>query len=103
MKDNNRIFDDYMHNRRPDVNDDRDVSRQTTVVADLQARIAELEAALDRAAHEMYEETGSCPSDMFDWEHPNTCIRECVKYEKPDEAWKCWLLWLMHPDPPEEQ
>jgi len=43
MKDNNRIFDDYMRNRRPDVNDDRDVSRQTTVVGDLLARIAELE------------------------------------------------------------
>lgn len=45
MKDNNRIFDDYMRNRRPDVNDDRDVSRQTTVVGDLQKRITELEAA----------------------------------------------------------
>ena len=71
-------------------------------IASLEARIAELEAALDKAAHQLYDYSGSCPSDLYDWEHPNTCIRECVKYEKPDEAWKCWRLWLMHPDPPEE-
>lgn len=78
-------------------------SKRGKYIASLEARIAELEAALDKAAHEMYEETGSCPSDLYDWEHPNTCIRECVKYEKPDEAWKCWRLWLMCPAPPEEQ
>ena len=72
-------------------------------IASLEARIAELEAALDKAAHQLYDYSGSCPSDQYDWEHPNTCIRECAKYEKPDEAWKCWRLWLMCPAPPEEQ
>jgi len=65
----------------------------------LKARIAELEAALDKAAHQLYDYSGSCPSDLYDWEHPNTCIRECAKYDKPDEAWKCWRLWLMCPAP----
>jgi hypothetical protein len=64
-----------------------------------QARIAELEAALDKAAHKLYDYSGSCPSDLYDWEHPNTCIRECVRYDSPDEAWKCWRLWLMCPAP----
>ncbi len=36
----------------------------------LQARIAELEAALDKAAHQLYDYSGSCPSDLYDWEHP---------------------------------
>ena len=61
----------------------------------LQARIAELEAALDKAAHQLYDYSGSCPSDLYDWEHPNTCIRECDRYDNPDEAWKCWRLWLL--------
>ena len=61
----------------------------------LKARIAELEAALDKAAHELYGCTGSCPSDLYDWEHPNTCVRECDRYDNPDEAWKCWRLWLL--------
>ena len=61
----------------------------------LQARIAELEAALDKAAHQLYDSSGSCPSDLYDWEHPNTCIRECDRYDNPDEAWKCWRLWLL--------
>ena len=71
--------------------------------ASLEARIEELEAALDKAAHQLYDYSGSCPSDLYDWEHPNTCIRECAKYEKPDEAWKCWRLWLMCPAPQEEK
>lgn len=72
-------------------------------IEQLQARIAELEAALGKAALYLYEATGSCPSDLYDWEHPNTCIRECARYNSPDEAWKCWRLWLMCPSPPEEQ
>lgn len=65
-------------------------------------RIAELEAALDKAAHQLYDYSGSCPSDLYDWEHPNTCIRECDRYDNPDEAWKCWRLWLLE-KPREEQ
>lgn len=61
----------------------------------LEARVAELEAALGKAALYLYEATGSCPSDLYDWEHPNTCIRECDRYDNPDEAWKCWRLWLL--------
>ncbi len=61
----------------------------------LQARIAELEVTLDKAAHQLYDYSGSCPSDIYDWEHPNTCIRECDRYDNPDEAWKCWRLWLL--------
>ena len=64
-------------------------------IKQLQARIAELEAALDKAAHQLYDYSGSCPSDLYDWEHPNTCIRECDRYDNPDEAWKCWRLWLL--------
>jgi hypothetical protein len=71
-------------------------------IEQLQARIAELEAVLDKAAHQLYDYSGSCPSDLYDWEHPNTCIRECDRYDSPDEAWKCWRLWLMSPSPPEE-
>jgi hypothetical protein len=65
-------------------------------------RIAELEAALDKAAHQLYDYSGSCPSDLYDWEHPNTCIRECDRYDNPDEAWKCWRLWLLE-KPRDEQ
>ena len=68
----------------------------------LKARIAELEAALDKAAHQLYDYSGSCPSDLYDWEHPNTCIRECDRYDNPDEAWKCWRLWLLE-KPKEEK
>ena len=68
----------------------------------LQARIAELEAALDKAAHQLYDYSGSCPSDLYDWEHQNTCIRECDRYDNPDEAWKCWRLWLLE-NPGEEK
>jgi Lar family restriction alleviation protein len=74
-----------------------------TRITELQARVAELEAALDKAAHQLYDYSGSCPSDLYDWEHPNTCIRECVRYDSPDEAWKCWRLWLMCPAPPEDK
>jgi hypothetical protein len=68
----------------------------------LEARIAELEATLDKAAHQLYDYSGSCPSDLYDWEHPNTCIRECDRYDNPDEAWKCWRLWLLE-KPRDEQ
>ena len=74
---------------------DYDTARESLIV--------ELNAALDKAAHQLYDYSGSCPSDLYDWEHPNTCIRECDRYDKPDEAWKCWRLWLMCPAPPEEK
>ena len=68
----------------------------------LQARIAELEAenakikdALEKAAKSLYKSTQSCPSDMFDWEHPATCDIECNTHSHVDDAWKCWLDWLM--------
>ncbi|MDD2314426.1 MAG: hypothetical protein PHX12_06120, partial [Proteiniphilum sp.] len=61
----------------------------------LQARIMELEAALDKAAHQLYDYSGSCPSDMHDWEHPATCSDACEKIDKPDDWWMCWRLWLM--------
>lgn len=57
--------------------------------------IESLEAALDKAAHQLYDYSGSCPSDLYYWEHPNTCIRECDRYDNPDEAWKCWRFWLL--------
>jgi len=72
-------------------------------IEQLQARIAELEAALDKAAHQLYDYSGSCPSDLYDWEHPNTCIRECDRYDNPDEAWKCWRLWLLEKSKEEEK
>ena len=74
---------------------DYDTARESLIV--------ELNAALDKAAHQLYDYSGSCPSDLYDWEHPNTCIRECDRYDSPDEAWKCWRLWLMCPVPPEEK
>jgi hypothetical protein len=65
-------------------------------------RIAELEKAVDMAAKWLSDFSGSCPSDVFDWEHPDTCINACEKYEKPDECWGCWKLWLLSlPAPPE--
>lgn len=70
-------------------------AKRTPDAEQLKARIAELEAALDKAAHQLYDYSGSCPSDLYDWEHPNTCIRECDRYDNPDEAWKCWRIWLM--------
>jgi uncharacterized small protein (DUF1192 family) len=72
-----------------------DKDRLIERIANLNARIAKLEAALDKAAHQLYDYSGSCPSDLYDWEHPNTCIRECDRYDNPDEAWKCWRLWLL--------
>ena len=60
----------------------------------LMSLIIQRDAALDKAAHQLYDYTGSCPSDLYDWEHPNTCVRECDRI-KPDEAWKCWRLWLL--------
>jgi len=85
MKDNNRIFDDYMRNRRPDVNDDRDVSRQTTVVADLLARIAELEKLAV-----VWEK---CESR----EQIDHSRRYCVICDR-GELWICYI-----PAPPEEK
>jgi hypothetical protein len=64
--------------------------------------ILRLTAALRTAAHKLYDYSGSCPSDLYDWEHPNTCIRECDRYDNPDEAWKCWRLWLLE-KPRDEQ
>ena len=72
-------------------------------IAELNAELNAYKFALEKAAHQLYDYSGSCPSDLYDWEHPNTCIRECAKYEKPDEAWKCWRLWLMCPAPQEEK
>jgi hypothetical protein len=72
-----------------------DKDRLIERIANLNARIAKLEAALDKAAHQLYDYSGSCPSDLYDWEHPNTCIRECDRYDNLDEAWKCWRLWLL--------
>jgi hypothetical protein len=74
---------------------DYDTARESLIV--------ELNAALDKAAHQLYDYSGSCPSDLYDWEHPNTCIRECDRYDSADEAWKCWRLWLMCPAPQEEK
>jgi hypothetical protein len=58
-------------------------------------RIAELEATLDKAAHQLYDYSGSCPSDLYDWEHPRSCSKVCAGYEDPSEAWECWLVWLL--------
>lgn len=77
-------------------------AKRTPDAEQLKARIEELEAALDKAAHELYGCSGSCPEDLYDWDHPNTCVRECDRYDNPDEAWKCWRLWLMCPAPREE-
>ena len=80
----------------------RDAWNNRPVEDALQARIDNLDKALDKAAHKLYDYSGSCPSDLYDWEHPNICIRECDRYDNPDEAWKCWRLWLLE-KPKEEE
>lgn len=61
----------------------------------LEAENAKLTKALEKAAKSLYESTQSCPRDMFDWEHPATCDIECNTHSHVDDAWKCWLDWLM--------
>lgn len=61
----------------------------------LMSLIIQRDLAIDIAAHELYNKTGSCPSDMHDWEHPATCSDACEKIDKPDDWWMCWRLWLM--------
>ena len=70
-------------------------STQDTVINELETHIDELKAALSKAAHMICDCSGSCPSDVYDWEHPNLCINECDKYNSPDDVWKCWSLWLL--------
>ena len=89
MKDNNRIFDDYMRNRRPDVNDDRDVSRQTTVVGDLLARIAELDNELS-ALRTKWDELPAFlvkqdEADIFDEHNLNMLLIEYLLDIKPEK------------------
>lgn len=57
--------------------------------------ILRLTAALSTAAHKLYDITYSCPNDSYDWEHPLSCSKVCASYKNPDEAWKCWLDWLV--------
>lgn len=39
-------------------------------------------------AKKVEEHTGTCPSDMHDWEHPETCEGHC-----DNDIAACWLLW----------
>lgn len=64
-------------------------------IDDLEAENASIKKALEKAAKSLYKSTQSCPSDMFDWEHPATCDIECNTHIHVDDAWKCWLDWLM--------
>jgi Zn finger protein HypA/HybF involved in hydrogenase expression len=61
----------------------------------LEAENASIKKALEKAAKSLYKSTQSCPRDMFDWEHPATCDIECNMHSHVDDAWKCWLDWLM--------
>jgi len=89
------LLGEDLFKQRMDAERDELTARQYEYIYALEARIAELEATLDKAAHQLYDYSGSCPSDLYDWEHPNTCISECDIYDNPDEAWKCWRLWLL--------
>ena len=64
-------------------------------ISSLETENAKLKDALEKAAKCLYERTQSCPSDMFDWDHPETCDIECNTHSHVDDAWKCWLDWLM--------
>lgn len=64
-------------------------------ISSLEAENASIKKALEKAAKSLYKSTQSCPSDMFDWEHPATCDIECNTHSHVDDAWKCWLDWLM--------
>ena len=61
----------------------------------LMSLIAQRDVAINIAAHELYNETGSCPSDKYGWEHPDTCVDGCEGIDELDGEWKCWRLWLM--------
>lgn len=76
-------------------NADYDALQCGSRIAELQAENAKLKEALEKAAKCLYERTQSCPSDMFDWDHPETCDIECNTHSHVDDAWKCWLDWLM--------
>ena len=64
-------------------------------IASLEADNASIKKALEKAAKSLYKSTQSCPSDMFDWDHPATCDIECNTHSHVDDAWKCWFDWLM--------
>ena len=64
-------------------------------ITSLEAENAKLKEALEKAAKLMEEYTQSCPADMYNWEHTNTCESHCETMN-PGNWWKCWLDWLMN-------
>jgi len=50
-----------------------------------------LKAALRRACILIKRISGTCPADMFDWEHPSGCNNIC----DTSEINNCWGLYLM--------
>lgn len=75
-------------------NADYDALQCGSRIAELQAENAKLKEALEKAAKLMEEYTQSCPADMYNWDHTNTCESHCETMNSGD-WWKCWLDWLM--------
>ena len=60
----------------------------------LMSLITQRDVAIDIAAHELYNETGSCPSHKHDVKIFRHCDDGCERIDDPDGEWKCWKLWL---------
>ncbi len=68
----------------------------------LQSHLAErtknlqLRESTIKAAELLEDRFGTCPSDAYDWNHPNTCDRQCGKDgEITEQAKICWDLYLV--------
>lgn len=68
----------------------------------LQSHLAErtknlqLRESMIKAAELLKDRFGTCPSDAYNWDHPNTCDRQCGKDGETTEQVKiCWVLYLV--------
>ena len=64
-------------------------------IASLEAENAKLEKIIGISARLLYHHMGSCPSDIYGWEHPRTCEIRCEEIDQPDGWVACWHEFLM--------
>ena len=69
-----------------------EISNLTAENAALHTRIAELEAALDVAAEEIDNYSGTCPEDTYEWKRQETREAVCAADEQAKECWQLYYL-----------
>lgn len=56
----------------------------------------QLRESMIRAGQLLGERFGSCPLDVFEWSHPNTCDHQCGQDGGTDQQIEaCWDLYLI--------